>query len=85
MDAPTKVTVFISWSLLDDGRRGRDGFSEFARGTGYPTIHAYIPLIVGSVNFLSYRYRANKSTIFGMRGLWGLTINSGRGATMKYL
>ena len=40
-------------------------------------------LIVGSakVNFLSYRYRADKSTIFGMRGLWGLTINSGRGAT----
>ena len=31
------------------------------------------------VNFLSYRYRADKSTIFGMRGLWGLTINSGRG------
>ena len=44
-------------------------------------------LIVGSVkvNFLSYRYRADKSTIFGMRGLWGLTINSGRGATLKYL
>ena len=43
--------------------------------------------IVGSVkvNFLSYRYRADKSTIFGMRGLWGLTINSGRGATSKYL
>ena len=34
--------------------------------------------IVGSVkvNFLSYRYRADKSTIFGMRGLRGLTINS---------
>ena len=33
------------------------------------------PLIVGSVivkvNFLSYRYRADKITIFGMRGLWG--------------
>ena len=45
-------------------------------------------LVVGSVkvNFLSYRYRADKSTIFGtMRGLWGLTINSGRGATLKYL
>ena len=44
-------------------------------------------LLVGSVkvNFLSYRYRADKSTIFGMRGLWGLTINSGRGATLKYL
>ena len=43
--------------------------------------------LVGSVkvNFLSYRYRADKSTIFGMRGLWGLTINSGRGATLKYL
>ena len=44
-------------------------------------------IIVGSVkvNFLSYRYRADKSTNFGMRGLWGLTINSGRGATLKYL
>ena len=43
--------------------------------------------IVGSVkvNFLSYRYRVDKSTIFGMRGLWGLTINSRRGATLKYL
>ena len=42
---------------------------------------------MGSVKviFLSYRYRADKSTIFGMRGLWGLTINSGRGATLKYL
>ena len=42
---------------------------------------------VGSVkvNVLSYRYRADKSTIFGMRGLWGLTINSGKGATLKYL
>ena len=40
-------------------------------------------IIVGSVkvNFFSYRYRADKSTNFGMRGLWGLTINSGRGAT----
>ena len=37
------------------------------------------------VNFLSYRYRADKSINFGMRGLWGLTINSGRGATLKYL
>ena len=35
------------------------------------------------VNFLNYRYRADKSNIFGMRGLWGLTINSGRGATLK--
>ena len=44
-------------------------------------------IIVGSVKviFLSYRYRADKSTIFGMRGLWGLTIYSGRGATLKYL
>ena len=43
--------------------------------------------VVGSVKviFLSYRYRVDKSTIFGMRGLWGLTINSGRGATLKYL
>ena len=43
--------------------------------------------LVGSVkvNFLSYRYRADKSAIFGMRGLWGLTINSGRGAMLKYL
>ena len=37
------------------------------------------------VNFLSFHYRAEKNTIFGMRGLWGLTINSGRGATLKYL
>ena len=44
-------------------------------------------MLVGSVkvNFLSYHYRTDKSTIFGMRGLWGLTINSGRGATLKYL
>ena len=28
------------------------------------------------VNFLSYRYKVDKSTIFGMRGLRGLTINS---------
>ena len=43
--------------------------------------------IVGSVkvNFLSYCYRADKSTVFGMRGLWSLSINSGRGATLKYL
>ena len=34
------------------------------------------------VNFLSNSYRADKSTIFGMRGLWGLTINSGRGTTL---
>ena len=33
------------------------------------------------VNFLSYYYY----TIFGMRGLWHLTINSGRGATLEYL
>ena len=39
------------------------------------------------VNFLSYRYRADKSAIFGMtmRGLWGHTINSGRGAMLNYL
>ena len=43
--------------------------------------------IVGSVqvNFLSYCYRADKSTISYMRGLWGLTFNFGRGATLKYL
>ena len=37
------------------------------------------PILVGSVKviFLSYRYRADKSTIFGMRGLWG--HKSGRG------
>ena len=37
-------------------------------------------IMVGSVmvNILSYRYRADKSTIFGMRGLSGLTINSGK-------
>ena len=41
--------------------------------------------LVGSVkvNFLSYCYRVDKSTIFGMRGLWRLTINSGMGATLK--
>ena len=27
------------------------------------------------VNYLSYRYRADKSTIFGMRGLWAF-LNS---------
>ena len=33
-------------------------------------------LVVWSVvHCLSYRYRADKSTIFGMRDLWGLTIN----------
>ena len=37
------------------------------------------------VNFLSYHYRADKSTMFGMRDLWGLTINSGTGAKLKYL
>ena len=44
-------------------------------------------IIMGSVkvNFLSYRYGVDKSTMFGMRGLWGLTINSGSGATLKYL
>ena len=31
------------------------------------------------------RYRVDKSTIFGMRGLWGLTIKSGRGAMLKHL
>ena len=43
--------------------------------------------LVGSVKviFFSSHYRADKSTISGMRGLWGLTINSGRGATLKYL
>ena len=35
------------------------------------------------VNSFSYCYRADISTIFGMRSLWGLTINSGRGATLK--
>ena len=42
---------------------------------------------VGSakVNVFSNRYRADKSTIFGMRGFLGLTINSGRGATLKYV
>ena len=34
---------------------------------------------------MSYLCRADNSTIFRMRGLWGLTINSGRGATLKYL
>ena len=50
-------------------------------------INFHVVTIVGSVKviFLSYRYRADKSTIFGMRGLWVLTINSGRGAMLKYL
>ena len=50
-------------------------------------MHFLNSTVVGSVkvNFLSYRYRADKSTIFGMRGLWGLTINSGRGTTLKYV
>ena len=53
----------------------------------YIYVYIYICILVGSVKviFLSYRYRADKSTIFGMRGLWGLTINYGRGATLKYL
>ena len=44
-------------------------------------------LLVGSVevNSLSYHYRADKSTIFGMRGLSGLGINSRRGPMPKYL
>ena len=33
-------------------------------------------VLVGSVKVNSYRYRADKSTIFGMRGLWGLTIKN---------
>ena len=38
--------------------------------------------MVGSVRviFLSYHYSADRGIIFGMRGLSGLTINSGRGA-----
>ena len=61
--------------------------SEFCETPEKVTNWVTDPLIVGSVkvNFLSYRYRADKSTIFGMRGLWGLTINSGRGAMLKYL
>ena len=44
-------------------------------------------IVVGSVkvNFLSYRYRADKSIIFWYEGPLGLTINSGRGAMLKYL
>ena len=65
-----------SMAKVDKNPRGDpDGVSLF-----------YLPFpIVGSVkvNFLSYRYRTDKSTIFGMRGLWGLTINSGKGATLK--
>ena len=34
------------------------------------------------VNSFSHFYRTD---IFGMRDLWGLTINSGRGAILKYL
>ena len=39
-----------------------------------------LTLIVGSVNRITVTER-----IFGMRGLRGLTINSGRGTTLKYL
>ena len=38
-----------------------------------------------NVILLSYRYRADTSTIFGIRGLWCLTIDSSRGAPLKYL
>ena len=43
--------------------------------------------VVGSVkvNILSYHYKTDKSTIFGVGGLWVLTFNSGRGAMLKYL
>ena len=67
----------------------------YIKNLRHRSLHIYIKndvltfqgYIVGSVkvNFLSYRYRADKSTIFGMRGLLGLTINSGRGATLKHL
>ena len=43
-----------------------------------------IPRIVGSVKNYCYRV-GSRITIFGMRGLWGLTIRSGRGAMLKYL
>ena len=58
------------------GGRGRGGGLHHKSGSGLGSV---------KVNFFSYRYRVDKSTIFGMRGLWGLTINSGRGATLKYL
>ena len=75
----------------DGGGGGHVKFYPFEKGGWWKKFQPCkkFPLykIVGSVkvNFLSYRYRADKSTIFGMRGLWGLTINSGRGATLKYL
>ena len=71
--------------------KGKDFIYAFSRPSwsiahGVCTL-SLLPAIVGSVKviFLSYRYRADKSTIFGMRGLWVLTINSGRGAMLKYL
>ena len=42
-------------------------------------------IIVGSVNRITVTARVDKSTIYGMRGLWDLTVNSGRVATLKYL
>ena len=40
-------------------------------------------MIVGCVNNF-YLDRADKSTIFGMQGLWGLTLTSRRVATFKW-
>ena len=43
------------------------------------------PSFLRGVCLQNYCYRVDKSTIFGMRGLWGLTVISGRGAMLKYL
>ena len=61
--------------------------TAFSMEPYFACLHFPNLLIVGSVkvNFLSYHYKEDKSTIFGMRGLRGLTINSGRGARLKYL
>ena len=62
-----------------------NGFS-FRSSQGVLGVFLLLLIVVRSVevNFLSYRYRVDKSTIFGTRGLWGLTVNSGRGVMLKY-
>ena len=46
--------------------------------------HGNADFTVGSVNIITSTEWI-KGPIFGMRGHLGLTINSGRGATLKYL
>ena len=76
---PTMTESVVEWA--DSGIEAADSTADYAEN----------PLKIGlwvwafKVNFLSYRDRADKSTIFGMRTLSGFTINSGRGVTLKYL